>query len=298
MDIPAAGYILTDDILEADYALSCSITDAEEEGGRLLTCSLLDAKNEREITSTALLYSTIEETYNMLPYMVWSLLSSAPLKQREPEKEIVEIEKTPVYFDARGGGGGGGGAARFPADAGPPDAWKRRWVFLNARAGLSSRYYLGSGDSTPTASILTFDGGVESELHLFKFLALQLGVNFALDQAEYRRSPSNPTPMVYATSVLSVPLMVKAVFNPSPLTTLGPYLGAHWTTPLLGPARPPPFGLLGGLDLSVKAGPGVLFFDLRYSLDLGATDVVDSPISYRRMFITLSAGYKLGFAGR
>jgi hypothetical protein len=285
MEITAAGYALTNDILEADYALSCSIKAAEEGRGRLLVCALLDAKNEKEIASVTLLYNATEETYGMLPYMIWTVFSNAPVTQTAQETAETEA-RVPVRLDAR--------AARLPEEA----AWKARRMFLNARAGLSSRYYLGDGDSAPTASILTFDGGLESELYILDVLALQLGLNFALDQAEYRRSPSNPLPMVYATSVLSVPLMAKYIFNPSPITSLGPYLGAYWTSPLLGSARPPPFGLLGGLDLSLKTSLGVILFDLRYSVDLGRTDIEDSAISYHRMFVTLSGGYKFGFSKR
>jgi hypothetical protein len=103
---------------------------------------------------------------------------------------------------------------------------------------------------------------------------------------------------VYATSILSVPFMVKYVFNPSPLTALAPFLGLYATLPLMGASRPPPLGFLGGLDLSVKTGLGVLLFDLRGSMDLGRTDVADSVVAYQRVFITLSAGYKFGLLQR
>ena len=288
MEIPAAGYALTRDILAADYALSCAITEAENGSARLLVCSLLDPHNETELAAASLLYDAIEETYEMLPSLVRTVFSGAPLQQGAGKETAENETVVPVYLDARGP----------PEEAGSSDVWKKRRVFLNARAGLSSRYYLGRSDSAPTASILTFDGGLESEFHLFDFLALQLGVNFALDQAEYRRSPSNPVPMVYAASVLSVPLMAKYMFNPSALATLGPYLGAYWTVPLLGSVLPPPLGLLAGLDLSVKTGLGVLLFDIRYSVDLGLTDIADSDISCHRMFITLSGGYKFGFSKR
>jgi hypothetical protein len=293
MEIPAAGYTLTNDILEADYALGCYLVDEEAGEGRLLVCSLLDAQDEKELVSTALLYHAVEEAYEMLPYVIWSMFANAPLKSPPPEKEIVEIEKeVPVYIELPR-------EKDEPPEPGePPDAWKYRWLFLNARVGLSSRYYFAVSDTAPSASILTLDAGFESELHLFNFLVLQLGLNFALDRAEYRRSPANPSPIVYATSVLSAPLMVKYLFNPSPLTTLGPYLGAYASFPLLGAAKPPPFGLLAGLDLSVKTGPGVLLFDLRYAADLGNTDVMDSAIDYYRMFLTLSVGYKFGIAKR
>jgi hypothetical protein len=292
LEIPAAGYALTTEILDADYALSCYLLDDKTGEGRLLMCSLLDAQTEKELVSTALLYHGVDEAYEMLPYVLWSLFANAPLKSPPPEEKMAEIEKeAPVSLELP--------REEEPADSGePPDSWKYRWLFLNARAGLSSRYYLAASDTAPSASILTLDAGAESELHLFKFLALQLGLNFALDRAEYRRSPANPSPMVYATSVLSAPLMVKYLFNPSPLTTLGPYLGAYASFPLLGAAKPPLLGLLAGLDLSVKTGPGVLLFDLRYAADLGNTDVMDSVIDYYRMFLTLSAGYKFGIVRR
>jgi hypothetical protein len=295
MEISAAGYALTSNILEADYALGCYIIDDEAGEGRLLMCFLLDAKDEKELASTALLYGAVEDAYEMLPYIIWSVFANAPLKQPAPEKEIVEIEKEiPVYVEL----------VRevekpaSPEQTEPPDAWKYRRMFLNLRAGLSLRYYLAYSDTAPSASILTFDAGIEPELYLCNFLALRLGLNFALDQAEYRRSPSNPTPIVYASPVLSVPLMAQYVFNPSPLATLGLYVGSYATIPLLGTITPPPFGLLGGLDLSVKTGLGVLLFDLRYSVDLGRADIADSDISYHRMFVTLSGGYKLGFSKR
>jgi hypothetical protein len=234
-----------------------------------------------------LLYRTLEEAHEMLPYIIWSVFSNAPLKQRPPERVEIKTE-TPVYVEVIR-------EVEKPGPSGPPDAWKYRRMFLNARAGLSSRYYLSSSDTAPSASVLTFDAGLESELHLFDFLALQLGLSFALDRAEYQRSPSNPSSIVYASSVLEFPLMVKYIFNPSALTTLGLYLGPYATLPLMGMATPPPLGLLGGMDVSVKTELGALLFDLRYSADLGGTTVVDNAVAYYRMFLTLSVGYKFGF---
>jgi hypothetical protein len=303
-EIPVSGYTLTSNILEADYAMSCFITD-DQEGGRLLVCSLLDAKNEKELVSTTLRYNTVEEAYELLPYIVWSVLSNAPLKRSSPGKGLVEIEnQAPLRVEiVRGGESPLVPAQIDPAPEAPQQSdsatgWKRRRIFLNVRAGPSMRYYLAGNDTTPTTSIVTFEAGLESELHFFSFLALQLGLNFSLDQAEYRHSPSNPTPVVYPTSLLSAPLMARFIFNPSPQTALGTYLGAYATFPLLGDSRPPPLGLLGGLDLTVKTSLGPLLFDLRYSLDLGDTTVEDSSIVYRRMFLTLSVGYKFGFLKR
>jgi hypothetical protein len=305
VEIPAAGYTLTNDILKADYALDCYIADEEEEGGRLLICALLDAEEGTEIVSTALLYGSLEEADETLPYILRSIFLNAAHK---PPPEIVEVEKEkPVYIEViketgtdpskqtgRSAGRKGSSGQTGPGE----DGWKYRWVFLNLRAGPSLRYYLGGNSATPSASIITFDAGFEAEAHFLNFLALQLGLGFALDQAEYRQSPLNPWSVVYATSVIVAPAMAKFIFNPSPLTTLGPYFGAYATFPLLGAAKPAPWGLLGGLDLSVKTGLGVLLFDIRCAMDMGLTGIMESSVVYYRTFLTLSAGYKFGFIER
>jgi hypothetical protein len=82
-------------------------------------------------------------------------------------------------------------------------------------------------------------------------------------------------------------------------TTLGVYGGGCTNFAFLGTTTPPILGVIGGLDLAVKAGPGAVLFDLRYSMDMGNTGVQDERIaSYKRMFFTLSAGYKGGFIAR
>jgi hypothetical protein len=284
------GYALTRNILLADYALSSYIMDSQDKAGHLLVCSLLDAKQERELVSISLLYTAPEETLPMLPYMLWSLFSNAPLEWRDPKLAIVEIKgEAPVQ--------GGENADLAPEYAEAPEAWKNPRLFFNARAGLSVRFYIGE-DSIPTTSILTFEGGLESEIRLLDFFALQLGLNFALDQVEYQHPPPTPDPFVYSTSIMSIPLMAKFFLHPSTRTILGLYLGSYWTVPLLGMTEPPPFGFLGGLDLAVKTRLGVLFLDLRYSMDLGRTGIMDSPISYHRMFASICGGYKIGIVKR
>ncbi|AEF86316.1 hypothetical protein TREPR_3391 [Treponema primitia ZAS-2] len=276
MEVIAAGYTVTDNILSADYALTCSINNAASRPGQVLELTLFDVEGETDIVSTDLAFAVKEDTYETLQPVLRSMFASAPLKEVSTELQIVEVEK------------------RSKTLSEPPDAWKSRWVFLNIRAGISSRYYMATADSFPSTSIITFDVGLEPEIHVLNFLALQLGLDIALDRAEYQRSLANPTPIVYSTSVLSIPLMVKYIFNPTDRFTLGPYVGGYGTIPLLGASMPPPLGILAGVDFGVKTGVGVLLFDLRYSMDMGPTNVPDAKLSYNRSFITLSAGYRIG----
>ncbi|WP_010258107.1 hypothetical protein [Treponema primitia] len=286
MEVIAAGYTITEDILEADYALICSINTTARSPGRVLELTLFDVEDEIDIVSTELPFAVKEDTYETLQPVLRSVFASAPLKEVSTELQIVQVEKIRSLQN------------RLMRT--PPDAWKHRWIFLNARAGISSRFYTAIDDSMPSTSGITYDIGVEPEFHVLTFLALQLGLNLALDRAEYQRSPGNPTSIVYSTSILSVPFTVKYIFDLSDSFTLGPYVGGYATFPLLGASTPPPVGILAGLDFGVKTGVGVLLFDLRYSADLGNTVVSEStiPLSYNRMFITLSAGYRFGFLKR
>jgi hypothetical protein len=293
IEIPAAGYTITENILEADYALSCSIV--EDDTGHSLLLSLVNAKEEREIVSTDLAYTEKEETYEMLPFVLWSMFSGAPLKQVVTEIEYVEVEKeVPVYIEVI--------REVEKKKPEPTDEWKNRWLFVNAKLGVSPRFYLSAAPGQPDAMNFTFEGGIEPEISipfLFDSIAVQLGINFALDRMEYQRSPINPMMISYSTYILSIPILVKYVFNPGSLTSLGSYLGAYFPIPLLGVSTPPFLGLIAGLDFNYKtAGPGALVFDLRYSMDLGSSSVSDGSISYNRIFVTLSVGYKLGFISR
>ncbi|GHV75498.1 hypothetical protein AGMMS49942_03190 [Spirochaetia bacterium] len=179
------------------------------------------------------------------------------------------------------------------------DTWKYHWLFLNARVGGSFRLYLSTEDSDiPNSSALAPDVGFEMEVHFFNFLALQFGINYALDNPEYQGMTYEGFPLTvkYPTSLLSTPFMVKGIFNPSLRSTLGPYAGVYLNFPIIGPAKSPLLGVLGGLEFATKVGPGAgaIFFDMRYSQDIGSTEVTAGPFYYDRLFITLSIGYKYG----
>jgi hypothetical protein len=164
-------------------------------------------------------------------------------------------------------------------------------LYLNARLGVSARYYRDAAEDIPV--IITADGGIEGELHPFKFLALQFGLNYAMDW-----DPKTSAPLK-GSSILSTPVMLKFIFNPGTASTLGFYGGGYMSFAHWGPTSPPPFGVLGGLDVAVSAGPGAVLFDLRYSKDLGSTGIQDGEFTaYNRMFLTFSIGYKFGFINR
>jgi len=59
--------------------------------------------------------------------------------------------------------------------------------------------------------------------------------------------------------------------------------------------------LLAGFQYGIKLGPGVLFIDPRFSIDMGKSSLNVDPaygineLSFQRYIIHLGIGYKLGF---
>jgi hypothetical protein len=301
-EVAAAGYVITKNILEADYVLTYSVKDDERRGGRILSLFLSDLAEDRDLISRDLRFAKKEDTYDTLRSAVRSMFTVSPYTKVGSEFPGAELERPvspafdPTWAQSLDGtkfldGVNPVDGSKSPDEA--PDAWKSRWFFLNTRAGVSFRYYKAVETDRPNTTIFTFDAGIEPEFHFLKFFALQMGADIALDWAEYPYANPTLPPVVYKSYVLSVPLMLQIVFNPSPRTTLAPYAGAYRTFALVGESKPPPYGVLWGLDLGVKTGLGALLFDLRYSLDLDTTAVFGKEITtYYRSFFTLSAGYK------
>jgi hypothetical protein len=311
--IRSLGLSVTENILEADYLVRCSIMGTTL---RVMTLTLIDAEG-KELVSADLVFSKAEDVFSRFPNILRDMLNEQPLKQsaankaaanpgmaaadQRPGNTVSPNPDTTAAAEATAAEttttATAVAAANQQSDVPPSnDAWKQRILFLNARIGASNRYYLS--DSNPNVSIFTVDTGLEMEIHPVTVFALQFGINYALDRAEYQRLS---TPIVYSTSVLSVPFMLKYIFNPGLKTTLGLYLGGYTSFAVLGITKPPPFGVLGGLEFAINPGEkrGAVFFDLRYSADIGSTAVRDDIItSYKRMFLTLSVGYKCGLGNR
>jgi hypothetical protein len=97
---------------------------------------------------------------------------------------------------------------------------------------------------------------------------------------------------------------LKGVIKPGRTLLIEPYGGAYLNADLGlkgSDMQIPIGGWLAGAGFGFKVGTGVLFFDLRYTMDfLDATVTGDYPglIEVRRHTATISAGYKIGFLNR
>ncbi|GHV76088.1 hypothetical protein AGMMS49942_09090 [Spirochaetia bacterium] len=312
-EVRALGYSVTGNVREADYLLNCSVK------GAALPLMVLTLLTPREVAlvSRDLVFTRPEEAYARFPATLQSMFAGQPLRQRPVNAVIAApgmvssgtsaAAQNPVTglsaapgtavpgtsaaaqnlvagvsaapgTVASGTATPGTAAEDLRFDESPaPDAWKYKWFFLNARIGVSTRYFFTKG----MPAVLM---GLEGEFHPLNFFALQFGLNSAMAW-----DPRTSMP-IYDSYIVSIPFMGKFIFNTSTETTLGVYMGGYASFNFLGPTKPPPLGLLAGADLAVKAGPGAVFFDIRYSVDLD--DEIDP---YDRMLLTLSTGYKFGF---
>lgn len=230
------------------------------------------------IVSEELAYGDINDALQLMPVLVRSLLLADP--------------------------------SPLPGPAGRPE-----WLYLGIRGGGSSRVYNTGTD--PGVFGLTLEGGVHVAVPFpvprasnpWFYIELQAEGSFTMDT-----DISND----FRYFSLMFPLLLRFNFNTGALM-LAPYGGAYFALPLMeahvksdsgteddveyhfdGPLSP--YGGLGwivGIGFGFRLGPGNLFFDARFSQDIGKT-IVDGgavPLSTRNM-VTLSVGYELGLFKR
>jgi hypothetical protein len=99
---------------------------------------------------------------------------------------------------------------------------------------------------------------------------------------------------------------VKGVIKPGRTFLVEPYGGVYLNADLglAGSDMQIPIGgWLAGTGIGFKVGSGVLFFDLRYTMDfldatVGGGENYSGLVEFRRHTATISAGYKIGFLNR
>jgi hypothetical protein len=308
MEVVAAGYNVIDELFDAIYSISGSI--APEDEGNVLSITLSNVAESREMVTQELFYIQVEESYEVLPFLVWQMLANAPFLVSEapppPPPVVTSTESN---------------AARMAPivnliNAVPDDdAWKNKWIYLGAKFGPSLHFYMPGPDSfnkDADQQSFTVAAGLEASIQVLDFLSVQLEANFGMDNADYRDLrllDPNSTERVdhmYKASYIYFPLLLKAVIKPGRTFLVEPYGGAYLNLNLGlkgSDMQLPIGGWLAGTGFGFKVGSGVLFFDLRYTMDFLDTTVSGGEkyrdlVELRRHTATISAGYKIGFLTR
>jgi hypothetical protein len=171
--------------------------------------------------------------------------------------------------------------------------WRNKWVYASASVFWTPRAY--ASDSSAAMHVVNFGAGVYGEMQFMDFLAAGIGFEFTTDMlrvsANDEEIPSN--------FLLEIPVVIKHVIKPGEYFLLEPYLGIQLNIPFAPDTKPPIISGLLGFEYGVKLGPGVLYIDPRFSLDLGKSvmdpESVHRGLEFQRYIIHIGAGYKLGF---
>jgi hypothetical protein len=180
----------------------------------------------------------------------------------------------------------------IPEDTGR-DNWRNKWLYFGAAAFWTPRVYAAEDTSTYFANVA---GGVLAEFHFLDFLSFEAGLELASDLI----SVTAGTDETYRGFLLEAPLVLKIALKPGASFMLEPYGGVQFNVPLGKLIVPPLLSWLAGFQYGVKAGPGVLFVDPRFSMDIGKAGMgagISGP-PFQRYVVHLGMGYKYGLLTR
>ena len=175
--------------------------------------------------------------------------------------------------------------------AGIPDIeetydWRDNWLFLEASFLWAPRIYTEENQSI---NWINFGLRLAFEFHFIDFLSLGIGSQFVQDWVVSNRYGE------FRDLILETPISLKGVFKPAEQFVIEPYGGIALNFSLMNATKPPAASWFAGLQFGVKAGPGMIVIDPRFSMDFGKSSLVGTPVVYQRDSMQIGIGYKMGF---
>jgi hypothetical protein len=266
-------------VLVPEYVIT-GVLNQSSDGSRVFEMSLWRLEDSTLMAVQELSYTDITEGVGFIPFFIWSLYSTLP--------DVVDFDEE-------------------------VKSWKNKWLYMGLQAGFSPRFYVMPGEYSKTGSSyniprFTFDTGLRMEIQLFPSLeqgktfsfGLQSGLDFTMDSAEFSyydrtAGDSGPFQGKLSTMSISVPLLAKFNIKPGQFV-LGPYGGVYFIQPLSRYKLTVPLGYTGGFNIGYKIGAAsALFFDFRFSGDIGKTVIPENNVSYNRYQLIFSMGFEWGF---
>jgi len=167
--------------------------------------------------------------------------------------------------------------------------WRDRWVFLEATALWAPRIYRGKYDSVNWAN---FGLRLAVDVQFLNFLALDAGISFIQD-----RVVVSATEGEFRDLILEIPIALKAVIKPrNNYLMIEPYGGISINSSLMEFTKPSTLSWFAGTQLGIKAGPGMLVIDPRFTMDFSKSYINNAnKVQYQRYMLQIGLGYKIGF---
>ncbi|MDR0378188.1 MAG: hypothetical protein LBH70_10400 [Spirochaetaceae bacterium] len=267
---------LADHSLEPKYAIT-GILSIEGDGTKIFEMSLWNLDDSFLMAVQEFTYTDIADGVGFIPFATLSLYSSLP------------------------------GITDFDIEL---KSWKNKWFYLGLQGGFSPRVYVISGDDLASGTQknipgFSFDAGVRGELQLFPQMeagkifsfGLQSGVDFTYDAIDADYSEGDSTGLIRSsgTAVMSVPFLAKFNIKPKQFV-LSPYGGVYFILPLSQYTLTLPLGYTIGFNIGYKTGAaGTLFFNFRFSGDIGKTIIPENNVPYSRYLFSFLLGFEWGF---
>ena len=264
---------------EADYSLIGALSLYDRNAGVYTLSLMLQDKADLILYEQFLLYSTREEADIYIPTVLFNMLSSV---------FVMHV----------------GGTAEVPAEtpvekAEDSEAWRNKKWYIGLNAFWNPRIYHG----TKTEFFgNNFGWGISVEYNLWrygygemvylKYLSFGTGMYFTSDWIIATPKTGDD----YWNMILQIPLTIYGVFKPGTIFLHEPYLGLLFNIPLRFETIPYLLSWRAGFQYGVKAGKGVVYGDIGFSMDFGKSDLnVKRPGNtrqYDRYMIYLGVGYK------
>jgi hypothetical protein len=271
---PGARYVFIGTLIPYDMYFSYNedgsfFIDTEDldpsQGTHVLHLVLQDNYSGEILAEQDLVYSTLDDVDEFFPFLIMRLLTSfftwaIPTEGKEDH-----------------------------------DDWRTKKWYFDVYALWAPRLYTGDTQSFHGAN---FGFGTSAELHFQNNLAVDMGLAITPDWVTVEWGVVTPKNQdSYHDVILEIPISLLYTIRPAgaPLL-LEPYAGLQFNIPLYGIARAFPVGWRVGFQGGTKAGPGIVYGDIRFAMDFGESEVTEGTktIPYNRFLFYLAVGYKYG----
>jgi hypothetical protein len=144
---------------------------------------------------------------------------------------------------------------------GAEDQWRNKLIYLNLGFVWSPKVYTGTYQSLNIAGV---GAEVMLSVNFLSFLGLKIGAGVTQDWVAVYKEES------YRDMIFDIPVAVAFVLRPGNNLMLEPYIGANLNLSLQKTTKPYLLSWMAGAQLGVKAGPGIVTLDPRFSMDFHA----------------------------
>ncbi|MCL2255173.1 MAG: hypothetical protein FWC09_12090 [Lachnospiraceae bacterium] len=165
--------------------------------------------------------------------------------------------------------------------------WRDKWLFLETSFLWAPRIYTEKYESV---NWINFGLRAAFEFHFTNFLSLGIGTQFVQDWIVTEKYDEG-----HRDLILEIPIALKLVLKPAAQFVVEPYGGFAFNISLMNATIPSPASWLVGLQFGVKAGPGMIVIDPRFSMDFSESSLVLEDKIYQRNSMQIGIGYKIGF---